>query len=132
MPKLHLICGMGHADQGPDQGRSSQQQSRIHRGRRLGPSSRLSARRRGSWPEHLDAAPFHCRLVPGDAVADAAVRPDELCRAVFQALSVLGLRRGLPGLHGPAETAGEFARRVFAVAVPRAQRREQEAGQAAI
>lgn len=124
---------MGHAGQGPDQeGRSSWQQSRVHRGRRLGPSSRLSARRRGSWPEHLDAAPLHRGFVPGDALADATVRPDELCRALFQAVPVLGLRRGLPGLHGPPEAAGELARRVFAVAVPRAQRREQEAGQTAV
>lgn len=91
MSKLHIICFLGRTDK---ERRLHRQQSSIYNSnsRRLGPSGRLPARRRDPWPEHLDAPSFHRRVVPGIALAGTKVRPAELCRALLQAVPVLGLR----------------------------------------
>lgn len=133
MPKLHLIRLVGRASQASDQERRPcRPQSRIHDDRRLRPSARLPARRRDPRTQHLDAAALHRGDIPGAAVADAAVGPAELRRALLQAVPVLGVRRGLPGLHGATEAAGVEPGGVFAVALPGAQRRQSEAGQARV
>lgn len=131
MSKLHIIRFLGRTDE--KRGRHRQQGSIYNsHSRRLGPSGRLPARRRDPWPKHLDTPPFHRGTVPRTALADAEVGSAGLCRALLQAVPVLGMRRGLPGLLGSAEASGEQPRRVFAVAVPGSQRRQQEAGEARV
>jgi hypothetical protein len=64
-----------------------------------GPDDRVPGRRGGTWPKHLDAAAQHGGIVSRGTVAGTAIRHGRLREPVFKAVPVLGVRRGLPGVH---------------------------------
>lgn len=92
-------------------------------------SCRLPARYRDARPQFVDATALYCGDIPGHAVAHAAGRHATLRRPLLQAISVLGVRRGLSIVYFSEGAQSREPRRVWPVAMRRAQRRQPEARQ---
>lgn len=82
---------------------------------------RLPARRRPARPLQLDTAAFDNGHIPRNPTPRAADRDIRLSADIRQAVPVLGVRGGLPGLDEGQYSAGQQQERVWAVDVRGAQ-----------
>src|SRR5690606_24931712 len=70
--------------------------------------------------------------LPRNSVHIPAIRPSRIRASVREALSLLDVRRRLPDLHSEDEAASRESFRIWPLALRRAQRREQEIGEARV
>lgn len=105
MPHLQRhVCPLRH-------GQEIQARPRPH------PPVQLPPRRRTTRPLLVDTAALHNRNLPREPSSYATDRDLRLSPYVRQAIPVLGLRRGFPGLDEAQYAAGEQQERVWTVDV---------------